>query len=328
MSLENCVDTINNEFSKKNILVIGDLMVDRYISGKVRKISPEAPVPVLDYTDKKFVAGGASNVVNNLLGLGAKVHVAGVIADDAPGKWLKNELANKGAIITAIYESDERPTTIKTRYTTKGIQLLRVDKEETKDIPTEAKEHILNYLVENLEDIDAVVFSDYVKGVLKDKTFTKRLIGVCRDYNIFVAVDSKTDCIGNYEGADIMTPNADEVSSAVGIKMETDEDVTAAGELYLKDSGTKALLLTRGENGIAVFEQGKARVDFPAKDVEVYDVSGAGDTVISTITIARICDLDMAESVELGNIAAGVVITKRGTVPIKKEELLRAVNEN
>ena len=321
------IEKINNEFSKKNILVIGDLMVDRYISGKVRKISPEAPVPVLDYTDKKFVAGGASNVVNNLLGLGANVHVAGVIADDDPGRWLKKELAQNGAVIDGMYESKERPTTLKTRYTTKGIQLLRVDKEETKDISEEAKKFIVDYLVDNLATIDAVVFSDYVKGVLKDKNFTRRLIGICKDYNIFVAVDSKTDCIGNYEGADIMTPNADEVSSAVGIKMETEEDVSEAGELYLKDSGAEALLLTRGDKGIAVFEKGKERADYPAKDVEVFDVSGAGDTVISTITIAKICDLDMAESVELGNIAAGVVITKRGTVAIKKDELLRAIDE-
>jgi len=321
------IEKINNEFSKKNILVIGDLMVDRYISGKVRKISPEAPVPVLDYTDKRFVAGGASNVVKNLLGLGANVHVSGVIADDAPGRWLKEELSSCGAVIDGIFESDERPTTLKTRYTTKGVQLLRVDKEETKDITDEAKKYIVDYLVDNLEVIDAVVFSDYVKGVLKDKNFTRRLIGICKDYNIFVAVDSKTDCIGNYEGADIMTPNADEVSSAVGIKMETEDAVTEAGKQYLNESGAEALLLTRGEKGISVFEKNKERADYPAKDVEVYDVSGAGDTVISTITLARICDLDMADAVELGNAAAGVVITKRGTVAVQKEELLRVIDE-
>ena len=321
------LEKIEKEFNHRNILVIGDLMVDRYISGKVRKISPEAPVPVLDYTDKRFVAGGASNVVKNLLGLGANVHVAGVIADDDPGRWLKKELLSGGAVIDGIFESDERPTTMKTRYTTKGVQLLRVDREETKDISDEAKKYIVDYLVDNLETIDAVVFSDYVKGVLKDQNFTRRLIGICKDYNIFVAVDSKTDCIGNYEGADIMTPNADEVSSAVGIKMETEDAVTSAGKQYLNESGAEALLLTRGEKGISVFEKNKDRADYPAKDVEVYDVSGAGDTVISAITLARICDLDMAESVELGNIAAGVVITKRGTVAIKKDELLRAIDE-
>lgn len=327
MNKEQYIEIIDNEFIKKNVLVIGDLMVDRYIAGKVRKLSPEAPVPVLDYSDKKFVAGGASNVVNNLIGLGAKVRVAGIVSNDLAGRWLKDELTSRGALIDGIYETNERPTTMKTRYTTKGIQLLRVDRESTNDISDAAKEYIEAYLESNAASLDAVVFSDYLKGVLKDPSFVKKLIGICRANNIFVAADSKTDEVGAFAGADIMTPNVDEVSSAVGIKIEIDEDVDEAGKRYLLESGVRVLLVTRGDKGISVFAANQSRKDFPAKDVEVFDVSGAGDTVISTITIASVCNLGIEDAVKLGNIAAGIVISKRGTVAIEKEELLRSINE-
>ncbi len=327
MKKQELVEKIENDFKKKHILVIGDLMVDRYISGKVRKISPEAPVPVLDYTERKFVAGGASNVVKNLLGLGAQVHVAGVIADDMPGDWLTKDLESSGAIMDSIFIDNDRPTTMKTRYTTNGIQLLRVDKEEKSDISDSAKEFILSYLKTNSKIINAVILSDYLKGVLKDKNFISSVISECQNNNIFVAVDTKTDSIGTFAGADMMTPNVDEVSSAVGVKIESNEGLDIAGKKYLAESGTAALLLTRGEKGISVFEKSKMRMDFPAKDVEVFDVSGAGDTVISTITLARISGLEMSNAVELGNLAAGVVITKRGTAAIKKDELLRSINE-
>lgn len=321
------VEVIKNGFQNKNVLVIGDLMVDRYINGKVLKISPEAPVPILDYKDTRYVAGGASNVVNNLLELGVRVSVAGVIADDQPGKWLMDELVKKGANTDCIISDANRPTTMKTRYTTKGYQLLRVDHEDTSDIDEKTKEKIYEYCSANISGYDAIVLSDYLKGVLKDKEFINKLICLANKNRVFIAVDTKTLDIDAYAEADVLTPNVDEVSGAVGIKIETDEDLDKAASKYLADSGIKMLVLTRGERGISVYEKEGTRKDFPAKDVEVFDVSGAGDTVLSTITAGMISGLSIYEAVRLANYAAGVVITKKGTAAITSLELLKSLNE-
>lgn len=324
---ERIVEVIKNEFQSKNVLVIGDLMVDRYINGKVRKISPEAPVPILDYKNKRYVAGGASNVVNNLLGLGIRVSVAGVISDDQQGKWLKDELIKKGANIDCIISDANRPTTMKTRYTAKGYQLLRVDYEDASDIDEKTKEKIYEYCLDNISDFDAILLSDYLKGVLKDEKFINKLIRLANKKGVLIAADTKTLNIDAYAEADILTPNVDEVSGAVGIKIETDEDLDRAASKYLVDSGIKTLVLTRGEKGISVYEKGKPRKDFPAKDVEVFDVSGAGDTVICTVIAGIISGLSICDAVKLANYAAGVVITKKGTAAITCTELLKSLNE-
>ena len=321
------IDVIEHGFKNKKVLVIGDLMVDRYISGKVRKISPEAPVPVLDFDNKRYVAGGASNVVSNLLGLGLDVTITGVIAEDEPGNWLIEELRKRGANTDYIICESRRPTTMKTRYTTKGYQLLRVDHEDTTDISEETKQKIYRCCLDNIDSFDAVIFSDYLKGVLKDKEFVSKLIEICNSNKTYVAVDSKTLEIDTYAGADILTPNVDEVSNAVGRKIETNEDLDRAAKDYLNGSGAKSLIITRGEKGISVYEKSEKRKDFPAKDVEVFDVSGAGDTVLSTITAGVVSGLSIDDSVRLANYAASVVITKRGTAAITGKELLKSLNE-
>ena len=320
-------EIIENKFINKKVIVIGDLMVDRYISGKVRKISPEAPVPVLDYVDKRYVAGGASNVVNNLIGLGLTVYVSGVVSNDQAGEWLVNELTEKGALVDGVVSDSSRPTTMKTRYTTKGYQLLRVDHEDTRDIHDDLKKQIYEFCELHIKDVDAVILSDYLKGVLKDKLFINKIINLCKGNNKFVAVDTKSTDIDSFKDADILTPNVDEVSGAVGIKIDSEDNLNRAAKTYLRESGARILVLTRGDKGISVFEKDKTRRDFPAKDVEVFDVSGAGDTVLSTVAAGIISGLSVYDSVSLANYAAGVVITKRGTAAINREELIRSLNE-
>lgn len=318
---------ITEEFNKKHILVIGDLMVDRYINGKFRKISQEAPIPVFNYVDEHLVPGGAGNVVNNLLGLGAKVSVSGVLSYDTAGKWLLEELSSKTASTEGIVVDINRQTTMKTRYITKGYQLFRVDKEDTDEISEQARNDIFEYCKKVIADVDAVILSDYQKGVLKNEEFVKRIIRLCVDNNVFVAADTKTENIQAFKDVNILTPNLDELANAVKMSIGSKEDIDKAGWEYLNMSGAKMLVLTRGEEGISVFAKDKSREDFPPKSLEVIDVSGAGDTVISTVTMGLISGMSLEDSVKLANIAAGVVIVKRGTVAICQKELIESVDE-
>lgn len=324
---ERVIDIVNDKFHRQRILVIGDLMVDEYIIGKVNRISPEAPVPVLDYCEKKLVAGGASNVAYNLKSLGANVLIAGVAAKDDAGNWLRDYL-NKNEIETScVLAEDDRPTTLKTRFSVKGQQLLRVDSEVTNNITAETQNDILEYVKLVIDRIDALVISDYTKGVLGDPEFVKEIISLCNEHQVFVAVDSKSRNIYAFSGSNLVKPNNLELEEAVGIKIKDEDSLNRAGEKYLLNSGTKALVVTRGAMGISVFESNDTRKDYPAKNVQVFDVSGAGDTVISTITMGLCANMSMSDAVRLANLAAGVVISKIGTVAISKKELLECIDE-
>lgn len=321
-------DVVNNHFCQKRILVIGDLMVDEYIRGKVSRISPEAPVPVLDYRESEMIAGGASNVAHNLVSFGAKVYVMGTANTDKSGMWLRSHFDELGIDYSGIISEENRPTTVKVRYTTKGQQLLRVDLEDTHDIATKTKNRIIDYLEEEINDLDAVILSDYKKGVLLDGEFVRKIISICNTNNVLVSVDSKSRNIAAFENADFVKPNNLELEDAVSIRIEDENTLNLAGNKYLERSNAKALVVTRGSRGISVFEKGKERCDYPAKDVRVYDVSGAGDTVISTITLGMASKLIIGEAVRLANLAAGVVITKDGTAVSTVEELLKSINES
>ena len=318
---------IKDNFKKQRILVIGDLMVDEYVIGKVNRISPEAPVPILDFCEKKFVAGGACNVASNLKALGADVIVAGVALNDFSGIWLRNHLDNLGIERSCIIEESNRPTTVKTRFSVSGQQLLRVDNEINSSISLKTQKCIINYISSLIKRIDAVIISDYTKGVLENPEFVKNIISLCNNNNVLVSVDSKSKNINVFSGADFVKPNNLELESAVGIRIEDDCTLNKAGEKYLSISGAKALIVTRGSEGISVFLPNHERKDFSAKKVQVYDVCGAGDTVISTVTMSICAGLDLDDAIKLANIAAGVVINKIGTVAISQNELIENINE-
>jgi len=324
---EKITETISTKFQNRNVLVIGDLMVDEYVFGKVSRISPEAPVPVLDYKEKKFVAGGACNVANNLKTLGANVFIAGVAAYDNPGIWLRDYLGKLDINVSCIIEEKNRPTTLKTRFAVKGQQLLRVDYEVTNCITEETQKKIMNYVNESIDFIDAIIISDYTKGVFYDPKFVEEIISLCRNNQILVVVDSKSKGIQAFAGADFVKPNNLELEAAVGIMITDDKSLNMAGEKYLSLSGAKALIVTRGSNGISVFEPGLNRVDYPAKNVQVFDVCGAGDTVISTITLGMCSGLPISDAVRMANLAAGIVISQVGTVAVTYKELIESINE-
>lgn len=328
MKCKDLISVIEKEFENRTVLVIGDLMVDQYITGSVSRISPEAPVPVLNHSMDRLEGGGACNVAHNLKTLGCNVCVAGVAADDEAGRWIRQYLEDMGIVTDCIIAEADRPTTLKTRYATKGQQLLRVDKEKTNEILGETEELILQYIKKHATTIDGVVMSDYRKGVLNSENFIKRIINLCSENEILTAIDSKSRNIYAFENANIVKPNNIELENAVGIKIADEDSLNSAGEEYLKRSGAKILLVTKGAKGISIFQKDKARIDYPAAEVQVYDVTGAGDTVISTVVMALLADMDIGEAVKLANMAAGIVISKVGTVAVEKDELIKIVSRD
>lgn len=319
------IEKIQNDFSKKRILVIGDLMVDEYIIGKVTRISPEAPVPVLNFKEKRLEAGGASNVAHNIRTLGANTGIVGIAAVDEHGNWLRGHLLNSGITVEGIYAEGSRPTTLKTRYATKSQQLIRVDNEDAHCISEESQKKLLGYLKETVPNCDAVILSDYKKGVFNNEDFVRSIIALCNEHKVLVGIDSKSRNIQAFAGADFVKPNNLELEEAVGIKIEDDDSLNRAGTVYLEKSGARSLVVTRGASGISVFVPGKARQDFASRAVQVFDVTGAGDTVISAIALGMASGLSLCEAVQLANLAASVVISKLGTAAVTQEELIKRI---
>lgn len=319
-------DAVCNKFEKKSILVLGDLMVDEYIRGKVERISPEAPVPVLNYKETQRSAGGASNVALNIQAMGGRVFAAGVAGLDGSGIWLREFLKESFIDTEGITAEEGRMTTVKTRLATKVQQLLRVDREDSRPIQESTRGKLLRYIALHISEWDAVVLSDYCKGVFEEPDFVREIIRVCNENHVIVAVDSKSRHIDAFENADFVKPNNLELENAVNIKITDLDTLDKAGKAYLEYSKAKSVIVTRGADGISVFEHERERRDYVAKKVQVYDVTGAGDTVISAVTMGLISGLSLDDAVVLANIAAGIVIGKRGTAVVTGNELLERLN--
>ena len=320
------IQECEKEFGSKQVLVLGDLMVDEYLTGRVERVSPEAPVPVLDYQERRLVAGGAGNVANNLCSLGCTVKLCGVVADDFYGNWLKDYFSGISVDVSGVYSEKNRPTTLKQRFATKNQQLLRVDHESVADISEETKEKILNFCEKSIMVLDAIVISDYVKGFFADADFVRKLIDLANQNGVIVGVDSKSVQISAFADATFVKPNNLELERAVGFKIRDEVSFDRAGEKYLKKSGARALVVTRGEKGISLFLPSGSRKDFKADAVQVYDVTGAGDTVISVVSLVLSCGIPLEDAVVLANYAAGVVISKAGTAALTIEELADRVS--
>jgi len=327
MTEDRLVRAVQTGFAKQRILVLGDLMVDEYILGKVGRISPEAPVPVLNYRGTERSAGGASNVALNMHAMGGKLSMAGVAGLDDSGIWLREFLSAAAIDTEGIVAEDNRMTTVKTRFATKGQQLLRVDREDSRPIKERTQAQILDHITRHISKWDAVVLSDYCKGVFENPDFVRRIIRICNDNHVIVTIDSKSRHIDAFENADFVKPNNLELENAVNIEISDLESLDRAGKVYLERSRAKSIIVTRGAEGISIFERGSRRRDYASKAVQVFDVTGAGDTVISTVTLGLASGLSLDDAVVLANIAAGVVIGKRGTAVVTKEELLERLYE-
>lgn len=293
-------------------------MLDDYIYGTVERISPEAPVPVVNVKEEKFVLGGAANVVNNLASLGAKTICFGVIGNDANGERLLGAFADKKIDVSGLIRDKERTTIVKRRIIGSNQQLLRIDWEDITPISTFLEYALLRNIESKIDELDAVILSDYDKGVLTPMV-AKEIVRMCRDRGKIVTVDPKPKNAMNYYGATSMTPNRKEAKECLGMERAT--NMEEVGKELKEKLKLDNLLLTRSEEGMSLFIEDKI-VNIPTFAKEVYDVTGAGDTVISVFTLAAASGVSWHEAAKIANTAAGVVVGKMGTSTVTKDEIL------
>jgi D-beta-D-heptose 7-phosphate kinase/D-beta-D-heptose 1-phosphate adenosyltransferase len=318
------VDIVERGFAGAGVLVVGDLMLDRYVWGEVERISPEAPVPVVRVKSISECAGGAGNVAINLSRLGCTVRLAGVVGEDQEQDSLLALLQECDVATQAVIASKDRQTTVKTRIMGGHQQMLRMDMEESSSVSDSCAGRLLDALSAEFDQhVSVVVLSDYGKGMLSPLV-CRELIGRARQQNIAVLVDPKGLDYGKYAGATGISPNRGELARATGIAVEDLDRLLQAGEKLRSALGLEFIALTLSELGIALLESAGVS-QFPAFAREVFDVSGAGDTVIATLAASVAAGVPLHDAISLANLAAGIVVRKLGTVPVTREELLAAL---
>jgi rfaE bifunctional protein kinase chain/domain len=304
----------------KRVLVIGDIMVDEYIGGSVSRISPEAPVPVVEVETEELRLGGAANVAANVRSLGGNPALIGVVGDDAAAERLTDDLARDGIDGQGIIVDRGRPTTIKTRIIAGSQQIVRFDKEEREEVRGENLARLSHSAEERLSEVDGLIISDYGKGVISGP-FLQWLIPKALRLNKIISVDPKENHFPLYRGVTVITPNHKEAGVACGKAIRTEEDLDAAGLDLLSEIGVQGVLITRGAQGMRLFERGKPPVQIDTVAQEVYDVVGAGDTVVAALTLALAAGANLEQAARISNYAAGVVVGKKGTATVTLKEL-------
>ena len=313
-------DEIINKFESKRILLVGDLMLDRETIGEITRISPEAPVQVVEVKEERFILGGAGNVANNLRSLGARVFVVGVVGNDEAGKQLISKFKNERINVDGIKIVNDRPTTQKNRIICKNQQLIRTDYEKRGDIDEKTENEILNYIRSIIKKVDGVVISDYAKGVLTEN-ISKEIIKISNESKTPVVVDPKPDNINKFKGATLLTPNLKEAKEIINL-----EDLDEIGKKIAKEFNSN-VLITRGKEGMSLFVDNN-KVDIKTNAKEVYDVTGAGDTVISALILSLVSGANLEDSCRIASNAAGIVVGKLGTDVVFREELLNKGKES
>lgn len=310
-------------FREVTILVIGDLMVDHYLWGKVSRISPEAPVPVVDVTSESIRLGGAANVLNNLLALGGRGYLCGIIGQDGMGRTLLRDLRKRGVDTSGIVVQKSRPTTTKTRIIAHSQQVVRFDHELRSDITEKSQKMILHCAQAKMKEMDCLVISDYAKGVVTG-ALIKDLLALAREYGKQVVVDPKVKNLPLYKGVTVITPNTLEAAQSSGIDIVDDKSLVLAGTWILNRLSCDAVLITRGEQGMSLFERNGEVIHIPTVAKGVFDVTGAGDTVVCTLALALSAGASMKEAAVLANHAAGIVVGVVGTATATQEMLQRS----
>ena len=316
---------ILSTFKKKKILVIGDLILDRYIWGKVDRISPEAPVPVVKVTDENVLLGGAANVANNIVALGGHATIIGIAGLDRGGEFLGKMLTESGIRCEGILWGS-RPTTVKTRVIAHSQQVVRFDREDRDRVDGKVLKSLLNFIRSALPEHDAVVISDYRKGVVSSE-LVREILRHSRTRNTFVSVDPKIGHFHCYKNVSLITPNVMEASTASGIEIKDEKSLINAGRKLLKKLSCDAVLITRGEHGMSLFEKDKV-LHVPTVARNVYDVTGAGDTVIAAFTISFTAGASIQESAIIANHAAGIVVGEVGTAVVTLGQLQKSLRVN
>jgi D-beta-D-heptose 7-phosphate kinase / D-beta-D-heptose 1-phosphate adenosyltransferase len=320
--LHRVIELIENNWEEAHVVVVGDVMLDRYIWGEVERISPEAPVPVVRAGHRTEQPGGAANVAMNIAELGGQVTLLGFCGDDSDATILEARLRQTG-ITSRMTTVAGHPTTSKLRILGGKQQMLRLDVEKTSGYPAGAYKALLSDLDQALSGAQVVVLSDYAKGVLSEE-LCREAIRMARDRSIPVLVDPKHRNFARYRGASTICPNLHELSTASGVPAGSLDTVLRAGQEMVPQLDVETLTVTLSEKGIAVLREDSCFIS-PAAARQVFDVSGAGDTVIATLALARACNLEIESAVQLANIAAGIVVSKVGTVPVSRDELLASL---
>jgi D-glycero-beta-D-manno-heptose-7-phosphate kinase len=307
-------------FPGKRVLVIGDVMLDEYVWGEVRRISPEAPVPVVEARRRTYMPGGAGNTAANVVGLGGQAVLGGVVGRDHQAAKLSEALQQNGIETAGLIVDEGRPTTIKTRIVAHNQQVVRVDCEERTPLPARLEDTLLQWAETCIDGVDACILSDYSKGVVSIRLATD-LIHLARQAGKPVVVDPKGTNYTKYRGATVVTPNVYEAERALDHEIDGEGDFLGVGRRLLDILDGAALLITRGAQGMSLFTKGASTLHIPANARNVYDVTGAGDTVVSVLALALAVGATLEQAVGLANRAAGIVVGKFGTATLSLAEL-------
>jgi D-beta-D-heptose 7-phosphate kinase/D-beta-D-heptose 1-phosphate adenosyltransferase len=313
-------------FSQASVLVVGDLILDHYVMGRVSRISPEAPVPVVHVESESLRLGGAANVFNNILALGGKADLCGVIGSDESGRLLMKELGDKRSSRGGVVIDHDRPTTRKSRVIAHNQQIVRYDIEERSELKAALRQKILRYVESRIRDLSCVVVSDYAKGVVSSALMSEitRLAALRK---VPVIVDPKVEHFSYYKGVTVLTPNHLEAAQASGLHGDGDQTIDEAGAMIRQRLGCQSVLITRGEKGMSLYESDGASWHLPTKARQVYDVTGAGDTVIGTLALALSAGASIKTGAVMANYAAGIVVGMVGTATVSPTQLSEAFGD-
>ncbi|MEJ2723443.1 MAG: D-glycero-beta-D-manno-heptose-7-phosphate kinase [Deltaproteobacteria bacterium] len=313
-----------DKFPEACILVVGDIIMDEYIWGDVSRISPEAPVPVVDVRDQTKMLGGAANVLNNIVSLGGRATLCGVIGDDPTGWEILERLKATGAITSGVVMESKRPTSIKTRIIAHNQQVVRFDRESRKSIQDESRNKLLRVVEDHRGEIGAVVVADYGKGVIS-RGLMEGLQELLKDTGVPLTVDPKIGNFDCYHGVDVITPNHHEAGAFSRVEIVDEESLVRAGRQMMEELACGTVLVTQGKEGMTLFEKNGEISHIPTVAKKVFDVTGAGDTVVSTFCLGLALGMDMKSAAVISNFAAGIVVAEVGTTTVRVEELRKVI---
>ena len=321
------ITEITSGFGDAKVLILGDIMLDEYMYGSVDRISPEAPVPVVNISSSKILLGGAANVAANICSLGGEALLLGTVGDDEAAikisQLLKSEKISDDLLVTDL----TRRTTIKTRIIAHSQQIVRADREDRHEVNPDIEKEIFSRFMSVVDDIQAVIVSDYGKGVI-NQSLLEKLMSVCLQKNIFVAVDPKETHFNNYQRVSLITPNHHEAGFAYGRRIHNEKDLLEVGKGLLKRLQAKSILITRGPDGMSLFTEDSEPTHIPTFAKKVYDVTGAGDTVIAVFVAATCAGADLVESAIVANAGAGLTVGEIGTATVTSDDLRQELEHN
>ncbi len=321
------IDAITKGIGRSRILILGDIMLDEYLFGAVSRISPEAPVPVVEITSSRHLLGGAANVAANIKALGDEPILVGTVGEDEASIKLTQLMKQRGISPQYLVNDPSRQTTIKTRVIAHSQQVVRTDREDRHELDGAIRDRVMNVFLSEADSIRAVVISDYGKGVIT-KALLDRVIEVCLHRGIFIAVDPKETSFHNYHHVSVITPNHHEAGFAYGRRIMSEADLLEVGTGLLKKLAARSILITRGPDGMSLFQEDAEPTHIPTFARKVFDVTGAGDTVISSFVSAVCAGADLVEAAVVANVGAGITVAEVGTATVKPEQLRQELERN